>query len=65
MNQEVELKFCFEHGGRTCCNDEDILDIRVKMGAVKHLSNPKVSDKCFAVTSRMYCSKCDADIATG
>lgn len=24
-----------------------------------------MSDKCFAVTSRMMCSKCDADISTG
>ena len=39
--------------------------LRIKMGQVRHLSNPKVSDQCFALTSRMLCSRCDADISTG
>jgi hypothetical protein len=28
MNQEVELQYCLEHGGRTCCNNNDVLPIR-------------------------------------
>lgn len=28
MNQEVELQYCFEHGGRTCCNNNDVMPIR-------------------------------------
>ena len=35
------------------------------MGMVKRLSQPPVSDNCFAMTSRAFCSKCDADISTG
>ena len=35
------------------------------MAEVKHLGSPKVSDQCFALTSRMLCSKCDADVSTG
>ena len=31
MNQEVELQYCFEHAGRTCCNNNDINSIRSKM----------------------------------
>ena len=65
MNQEVELQYCFEHSGRTCCSEDDIMPLRIAMSVVKHKSSPKVSDKCFALTSRMLCSKCDADISTG
>ena len=35
------------------------------MAQSRHLGNPPLSDKCFALTSRMLCSKCDADIGTG
>ena len=35
------------------------------MGLARHGSSPKVSDQCFAMTSRIFCSKCDADISTG
>lgn len=28
MNQEVELQYCFEHGGRTCCNNNDVMPVR-------------------------------------
>ena len=23
MNQDIELQFCFEHSGRTCCGADD------------------------------------------
>lgn len=65
MNQEVELSYCFEHGGRTCCNNNDVLIERNKMAVVHKFSDPKVSDRCFAVTSRVLCTKCDADVSTG
>ena len=64
-NQDVELTYCFEHGPRTCCANDDVVPIRQKMSLVKYTANPKVSDQCFAVTSRVMCSKCDADIGTG
>ena len=35
------------------------------MGLARHGASPRVSDNCFAMTSRVQCSKCDADIATG
>ena len=54
-----------EHGGRTCCSNEDVLPIRTMMSHVRYNADPKVNDKCFAFTSKMLCSKCDADISTG
>ena len=65
MNQEVELQYCFEHAGRTCCNQNDILSIRSKMTGVRKLSSPKVNSECFALTSRVLCSHCDADVGVG
>lgn len=65
MNQEVELQYCFEHAGRTCCNQNDILPIRNKMAGVRKLSSPAVSGECFALTSRVFCSHCDADVGIG
>lgn len=35
------------------------------MGLARHGANPKITDECFAMTSRVMCSKCDADISTG
>lgn len=54
-----------EHSGRTCCTPEDVLPIRQQMSAVKYYSEPKINEKCFTLTSKMMCSKCDADIGTG
>jgi hypothetical protein len=61
----VENQFCFEHGGRTCCGERDVIPIRNKMALVRHQSSPKINDVCYAVTSRAHCSICDADIGTG
>lgn len=41
------------------------MPIRYKMAQLRHLSNPKINDNCYAVTSRAHCSICDADIGTG
>jgi hypothetical protein len=65
MNQEVELQFCFEHAGRTCCGANDIVGIRQKMYGVRKLSHPPTDQLCLAVTSRALCATCDADIGTG
>jgi len=35
------------------------------MGLARHGASPNVSDNCFALKSRIYCSKCDGDIGTG
>lgn len=35
------------------------------MAQTKHLASPKVSDSCYALTSRMQCSICDADTSSG
>jgi hypothetical protein len=35
------------------------------MAAVKKLSSPKVENDCFALTSRVFCNHCDADVGTG
>lgn len=65
MNQEVELQFCFEHAGRTCCHENDIIPIRSKMYEVRKLSVPPTEGICQAVTSRALCTVCDADVGTG
>ena len=35
------------------------------MAAVRKLSSPQVEQQCFALTSRVFCSHCDADVGTG
>ena len=65
MNQEVELQHCIEHGGRTCCNNQDVMPIRQKMGLARHGNSPRITNNCFTMTSKVLCSKCDADIGTG
>ena len=35
------------------------------MSFAKKESKPKVKKKCLAITARIECSKCDADISTG
>ena len=32
---------------------------------MKYFASPKIDDTCFATTARVFCSKCDADVATG
>ena len=31
LNQEVELQYCYEHAGRTCCGARDVHPIRLKI----------------------------------
>mmetsp|Transcript_8653 Transcript_8653/g.14657 ORF Transcript_8653/g.14657 Transcript_8653/m.14657 type:complete len:134 (+) Transcript_8653:138-539(+) len=64
-NQEYELSYCFEHSPRTCCTNKDVEPIRAKLGQAYKLSQPKISDQCFAHLSRLLCSSCDADVGTG
>ena len=64
-NTEYELQYCFEHKERTCCDNNDILPIRMYMGTIKKTESPEVSEMCFLTTSIAQCSKCDADVATG
>lgn len=46
-NQEVELQYCLDHSGRTCCNNDDVLPIRQMMSIAKYQTDPKVTDSCF------------------
>ena len=41
------------------------MPIGLKMSFAKKESKPKVKKKCLAITARIECSKCDADISTG
>lgn len=55
-----EINFCTEHAGRTCCNQNDTLKVKAKIGFTKLKSD--VSDTCFSMTVRALCSHCDGDV---
>ena len=42
MNQDVEMQFCFEHSGRTCCGQRDASKIRTKLSIIRKKTNPKI-----------------------
>jgi hypothetical protein len=65
MNQEVELQFCYEHAGRTCCGPKDANAIRTKVSLLRKKASPKIHERCLQATSRAHCTLCDADVGTG
>lgn len=65
MNMQVELMYCTEHNGRTCCNQNDVIPILQKMRSGIRAASPEMSQRCKESLSRLMCSKCDADISTG
>ncbi|CDW77852.1 UNKNOWN [Stylonychia lemnae] len=63
LNMLNENLFCTEHAGRTCCNLNDTLKIKAKVGFAKVKSD--VSDQCMAFTAKALCSHCDGDMGLG
>ena len=59
------MQYCYEHSGRTCCGARDVSQLRTKLSILRKKSSPKLQDQCQTLTSRAYCSICDADIGTG
>lgn len=66
QNMELELNYCYQHSGRTCCTVNDTTKIRLKYEAARVRSHDEetVSKECLGAVSDALCYYCDGDIVS-